>query len=215
MAIDAVVFDLDGLMFNTEIVFNEVGHEILRRRGKQMTRELIDQMMGRRAHEAIQIMIDLHQLPDTVHELGEESQVLFFELARDRLAPMPGLLTLLDRIEQLGLPRAVATSSSRPYMERILRQFDLLRHFQATLTAEDVTHGKPSPEIYLAAAQALGVEPTRMLVLEDSQNGTNAAAAAGAVIVSVPQEHSAHQDFSRAAFVADRLDDPRVLALLG
>jgi HAD superfamily hydrolase (TIGR01509 family) len=215
MAIDAVVFDLDGLMFNTEIVFNEVGHEILRRRGKQMTRELIDQMMGRRAHEAIQIMIDLHQLPDTVHELAAESQILFFELARDRLAPMPGLLTLLDRIEQRGLPRAVATSSARPYMERILREFQLLDRFQATLTAEDVTHGKPSPEIYLAAAQVLGVEPTRMLVLEDSQNGTNAAAAAGAVIVSIPQEHSLHQDFGRATFVSDRLDDPRVLALLG
>lgn len=214
MTIDAVVFDLDGLMFNTELVFNEVGHEILRRRGKRMTRELIDQMMGRRAHEAIQIMIDLHQLPDTVHELAEESQILFFELARDRLAPMPGLATLLDRIEELGLPRAVATSSSRPYMERILREFGLLSRFQATLTAEDVTHGKPSPEIYLAAARALGIEPTRMLVLEDSQNGTIAAASAGAVIVSVPQEHSVHQDFSRATFVASGLDDPRVLGLL-
>lgn len=213
MAIKAVVFDLDGLMFNTEEVFHDVGLELLRRRGKVMTLDLVNRMMGRRAHEALRIMIEEHELPDTVHELAEETQVLFFELATDRLAPMPGLAELLAFVDSRGLPKAVATSSSRPYMERILNQFQLLSRFDATLTAEDVTHGKPHPEIYLQAAARLGVQPAEMLVLEDSQNGTNAAAAAGAVIVSIPQTHSADHDFSRASLIAARLDDPAVLAL--
>lgn len=214
MPIRAVVFDLDGLMFNTELIFDEVGRELLRRRGRVMTPELINQMMGRRAVEALQIMIDMHDLPDTVHELATETQVLFFELAADRLAPMPGLYELLEHIESRQLPKAVATSSSRPYMERILDQFGLLPRFDTTLTAEDVTRGKPHPEIYLAAAERLSVTPEEMLVLEDSQNGTNAAAAANAVVVSIPQEHSARHDFSNATVIARRLDDPVILDLL-
>src|SRR5258708_26095053 len=92
----AVVFALDGLMFNTEDIFNEVGRLVLARRGKEMTRELLQQMMGRRAPEAIQRMIEFHELPDTVLGLIDETRVLFTELAGDRLAPMPGLYTRLD-----------------------------------------------------------------------------------------------------------------------
>ena len=213
-AIKAVVFDLDGLMFNTEDIFNEVGRLVLARRGKEMTRELLQQMMGRRAPEAIQRMIEFHELPDTVLGLIDETRVLFTELAGDRLAPMPGLYTLLEHIEMRGMVKGVATSSGRRYLEEILNRFELLERFHLTLTAEDVTHGKPHPEIYLTAAERLGVAPGEMLVLEDSHAGTSAGVSANAVVVSVPNDHSRHQDFSHAAYVASRLDDPYVLQLL-
>src|SRR6516165_5497388 len=107
--IRAVVFDLDGLMFNTEDIFNEVGRVVLKRRGKEMTRELLQQMMGRRAPEALGLMIEFHALvDDTVGGLIEETRTLFTELAVDRLAPMPGLDALLDRIEARGLAKGVA-----------------------------------------------------------------------------------------------------------
>jgi beta-phosphoglucomutase-like phosphatase (HAD superfamily) len=128
----AVVFDLDGLMFNTEDIFNEVGHEVLRRRGKQMTRELLQQMMGRRAPEALRIMAEYHQLTDTVPDLIDETRTLFFELAGDRLAPMPGLFELLAHIESRALPKAVATSSGRRYLEQILGRFELMERFHLT-----------------------------------------------------------------------------------
>jgi len=214
-AIRAVVFDLDGLMFNTEDIFNEVGRVVLQRRGKEMTPALLQQMMGRRAPEALSLMIDFHALvQDTVHGLITETRTLFTELAVDRLAPMPGLFTLLERIESRGLAKGVATSSGRPYLEDILKRFDLLQRFSLTLTAEDVTHGKPHPEIYLTAAERLGVAPAEMLVLEDSHAGTTAAVSAGAVAVSVPNDHSRCLDFSHATYVANRLDDPYVLQLL-
>lgn len=212
--IRAVVFDLDGLMFNTEDIFNEVGHLTCRSRGKEMTLDLLQQMMGRRAPEAIAMMIEYHGWPDTVEALIDETRKMFFELAEERLAPMPGLFELLARIESRGLPKAVATSSARRYLEEILRRFDLLERFDFTLAAEDVTHGKPHPEIYLSAAQRLGVAPHEMLVLEDSHAGSKAGVAAGAVVISVPNDHSRYQDFSHATAIATRLDDPCVLELL-
>ncbi len=212
--IQAVVFDLDGLMFNTEEIFHLTGHELLRRRGIDATPEIFAGMMGRRANEAFQAMIDIARISDSIDDLKFESEIIFRELMVDRLAPMPGLFELLQTIEGRGLPKAVATSSERKYMHEMLSTFDIVARFDALLTAEDVTHGKPHPEIYETAARRLGIEPSRMLVLEDSQNGTHAAAAAGAVVISVPHEHSAHHDFTVAYHVAESLVDPVILRLV-
>jgi len=212
--IKAVVFDLDGLMVNTEDIFNEVGHEVLRRRGKVLTPELLSQMMGRRAPEAFQYLVDAHGLTESVEELLDESRVLFQALAVERLATMPGLLELLSHIEGLQLRKGVATSSGRTYLEEILGRFDLQPRFHVTLAAEDVTHGKPHPEIYLTAAERLEVSPGEMLVLEDSHAGTTAGVQANAIVVSVPTVHSRYQDFSHAWGIAERLDDPQILSLL-
>lgn len=214
LEIRAVVFDMDGLMFNTEEVFNRSGAELLRRRGKDAPPQLFHAMMGRRAQEAFQVMIDMMELTESIDELQEESEEIFFSLLDEILAPMPGLLELLNRIEERQLPKAVATSSHRSYLNQILGRFDLLPRFQHTLTAEDVTHGKPHPEIYLTAAQRLEVSPHEMLVLEDSENGTKAAAAAGAHIISVPHEISRNHDFSSAKAVAESLHDPVIHDLL-
>lgn len=207
----AVVFDMDGLMFNTELVFNATGTELLRRRGKTPHPELFARMMGRRAPDAFAAMIELMELTETFEQLREESEAIFAGLLEDFLAPMPGLFTLLDRIEAAGLPKGVATSSSRRYLEEMLGRFELLHRFDMTLGAEDVTHGKPHPEIYLTAARRLEVDPTEMMVLEDSEAGTRAAAAAGAQVISVPHEHSRAHNFETATAVAQRLDDPVIL----
>lgn len=212
--IRAVVFDMDGLMFNTEEVFNRSGVELLRRRDKVATPALFHAMMGRRAHEAFACMIEMMELDESIEDLQAESEEIFDSLLDEILAPMPGLLQLLDVIEARNLPKAVATSSHRNYLNNILGRFDLLPRFSHTLTAEDVTNGKPHPEIYLKAAQTLQVDPSEMLVLEDSENGTRAAAAAGAHIISVPHEMSSHHDFSSAKAVATSLHDSVIHDLL-
>jgi beta-phosphoglucomutase-like phosphatase (HAD superfamily) len=99
-------------------------------------------------------------------------------------------------------------------MTHLLQKFDLLHRVDFTLTAEDVTHGKPHPEIYLAAAKLLNVEPAEMLVLEDSETGTRAAAAAGAYVVSVPSRHTSYGDFSMSRLLIPSLLDERLHALL-
>jgi HAD superfamily hydrolase (TIGR01509 family) len=211
--IKAVVFDFDGLMFNTEEIFNRSGRELLRRRGLEMTPELLTLMMGRRADEAFPLMIAELGLTESAADLRAEERTIFQDMLWTDVAPMPGLFELLTAIESRALPKGVATSSRRPYIESVLRKFELVDRFDLLLTSEDVTEGKPHPEIYLTAASRLGVRPAEMLVLEDSEIGTRSAAAAGAVAVSIPHEHSRHHDFSAATFVAERLDDPQILRL--
>jgi HAD superfamily hydrolase (TIGR01509 family) len=211
----AVVFDLDGLMFNTEELYQGVGAEILRRRGKLFEADLLDAMMGCPARVALQRMINWHQLDDTVAQLAAETDELFDTVLDERLDVMPGLLDLLNRLEEAGLPRAIATSSGPAFVRKVLAKFDLARRFQFILTCDDVTHGKPHPEIYLLAATRFERQPSELLVLEDSQNGCNAAVAAGAVTVAVPGGHSLRHNFAGAALVANNLADPRILALLG
>jgi HAD superfamily hydrolase (TIGR01509 family) len=212
--IEGVVFDLDGLIVNTEAVFNRAGHELLRRRNKEMTPEILTQMMGRRPPEAFAAMVEMTGITDPIEMLMAESQQIFTELLDDHLVTMPGLFELLDEIERRKLGKGVATSSPRGYLHDILGRFDLLSRFEFTLTSEDVMHGKPDPEIYLTAAKRLNIAPAHMLVLEDSEAGTQSGAAAGAVVIAVPHEFSDWHDFSAATDTASRLDDPVIMDLL-
>ena len=205
--IDAVVFDMDGLMFNTEDLYDQVGDAILLKRGQRFTNEVKLAMMGLPGDKAFQVMIDRCQLDDSIEELQSETEALFAEMLPREIRTMPGLLELLDRLEKKGIPKGIATSSHRRFAKVALEQFDLGPRFQFVLTAESVTNGKPHPEVYLLAAEKMKVSPQSMLVLEDSHTGSTAAAAAGACVIAVPTEHSKGCDFSHVYAVADALHD--------
>lgn len=211
----AVTFDLDGLMFNTEELYDVVMHELCNRRKLVFTDELRVKMMGRPGALALAEMIAHHALDDdTPAAMLEESDLLFNGFLETRLALMPGLLELLDALEAAGRPKAIATSSRRKYVDYVLARFDLADRFRFILSAEDVQHGKPDPEIYLAAASRHNVRPAEMMVLEDSQNGCRAAVAAGAFTVAVPGIHSRTHDFRGVQLVAESLTDPRIYEAL-
>ncbi len=212
--IKAVAFDLDGLMFNTEDIFDLAGKELMRRRGKVMTEECHHAMLGRRPEEAFDALKRLMDIDEPMEVLMLETKELFEGFIDEHLAPMPGLHELLADIDSRGIPRAVATSSPHEYMREMLNRYNLFDGFAHHLAAEDVTQGKPEPEIYLKAAQRLGVEPGEMMVLEDSEAGTRAAAAAGAVIISVPNRHTQVQDFSVATEVVSSLSVPVIRSYL-
>ncbi len=214
LPVRAVVFDMDGLMLNTEDVFDLAGRELLARRGLEMTDVIRHSMLGRRPVDAFNALILHTGMTDRIEDLMHETRELFEEIAENSLATMPGLHDVLELVELRNLPLAVATSSPRAYMTPLLERFDLLHRFSFTLTAEDVTHGKPHPEIYQLAACKLQVPPGRMLVLEDSETGTRAAHAAGACIVSVPNRHTAIGDFSMSRLRIDSLLDQRLHDLL-
>jgi HAD superfamily hydrolase (TIGR01509 family) len=202
-------------MFNTEELYIDVGTELLRRRGYEFSRPLLDQMMGRPSHIALQIMIDTHSLEATVPMLLAETDEIFPAILEARLAPMPGLLDLLDALERHQIPKAIATSSRRVFVDRVLSKFGFHPRFIHILTSEDITEGKPHPEIYQKAAGRLGVLPGQMLVLEDSANGCKSAVAAGAITVAVPGDHNRSHVFPGAELVADSLADERIYGLLG
>jgi HAD superfamily hydrolase (TIGR01509 family) len=206
---------MDGLMFNTEEIYILAGTELLRRRGCEFSEELKDAVMGLRPQPTFETMIRWHGLDESWEEMASESNRVFVGLLDDHLAPLPGLLELLSALEEAGIPKAIASSSGWELVEEIFARFDLRSRFQFILTAEDITHGKPHPEIYLAAAERFGIGPGEMLVLEDSQNGCRAAAAAGAYTVAVPGGHSRRHDFAAASLVVEGLADPRLYEVLG
>ena len=194
----AVVFDLDGLMFNTEELYVEVGTELLRRRGHEFTQELLDQMMGRPSRVALQIMIDTHALQATVEELLAETDEIFPGNPAARLAPMPGLVELLAALERHDIPKGIATSSRRSFVERVLAKFDYQPRFSPILTSEDIANGKPHPEIYLKAAARLGIAPARCSSSKTARTAAGPRWPPGAIAVAVPGDHSRRHDFSGA-----------------
>jgi HAD superfamily hydrolase (TIGR01509 family) len=210
---EAVVFDLDGLMFDTEALFASVASEMLADRGKVFTPEIMRAMIGRRAAEAGEAFRRLSGLDEPVEDLMVEVRQRFYARMDAAVHPTPGLFVLLDRLESRRLPRAVATSSRRSYAEGLLTRHGLIGHFAFVLTGDDVTRGKPDPEIYLKAAGRFGLDPRSMLVLEDSDAGLSAAKAAGAFAVGVPHEHSPGDGLGKADLIVPRLDDPVLLAL--
>jgi len=212
--IEAVTFDLDGLLVNTEELYQHVGSELLRRRGKAFEPDLLDAMMGRPQKVSLAIMIEWHGLADTVEMLAAETGEIFVSLLDTQLKTMPGAVELLDLLDAKGIARGVATSSGPEFACDVLSRMGLLERFTFVLTSADVSQGKPHPEIYQTAARRLGIEPGSMLVLEDSQTGCRAAVAAGAVAVAVPGGHSRRHDFTGARFVAETLADPRIRELL-
>lgn len=211
----AVVFDLDGLLFNTEELYQDVGAELLRRRGHVFEHDLLNAMMGRPSRVALQMMIDHHDLSDTVETLAAETAEIFPAILDARLALMPGAAELLSALEHADIPKAIGTSSGRRFVASVLGRFNLEPRFEFILTAEDVVEGKPAPEIYLKAASRFTVDPNQLAVFEDSQNGCRAAVAAGALAVAVPGGHSLTHNFDGASLIADSLADPRIYALLG
>ena len=212
--IAAVAFDLDGLLVNTEELYQHVGSELLRRRGRSFEPDLLDAMMGRPQQVSLKIMIEWHGLADTIDTLATETHEIFQSLLDTQLRTMPGAVDLLDLLDAQGIARGVATSSGPDFAHDVLGRMGIRDRFAFVLTSADVTHGKPHPEIYQTAARRLAVDPGAMLVLEDSQAGCKAAVAAGAVAVAVPGGHSRRHDFTGARFVADSLADRRIEALL-
>jgi len=214
MRVSAVAFDLDGLMFDTEALFYRVSAEVLAARGKSFTTEIMNAMLGRRAIDAANSLKTLAGLEEPVEDVLAEVRERFYALMDTAVHPTPGLYVLLDHIARRMLPIAVATSSRRSFAGRLLLRHGLHDRFAFVLGSEDVTCGKPDPEIYCLAAQRFGVAASSMLVLEDSPAGVAAAKAAGALTVGVPHERSPADALQAADLLVCRLDDPVLIQLI-
>lgn len=213
--IKAFIFDMDGLMFNTEQIYDDVTRQILAREGHEFTLEVKTAIMGRPGAEAIEILRSTYGLKASTAEIEKDIHQFFDENVERELETMPGLLELIARIEARSFPKAVATSSTKDAAIRNLSQFDLLDRFDPIMTSEDVTLGKPHPEIYLKTSEMMGVSPEEVVVFEDSFHGSKSGAASGALTIAVPTEHSISCDFSHADLVVNGLNDPTIYQFLG
>jgi HAD superfamily hydrolase (TIGR01509 family) len=214
LMIRGVALDMDGLLFETEGLYWQVGDTVLQRRGYRYSKELQNRMMGRVGVAAVQQMIDLHHLDDDAAELLAECDEIFAAMLLLGVEQMPGVDAMIRRFQDKKLPFGLATSSRRRFATVLMDTVDWKSDLKFSLTGDDVTRGKPDPQMYQMAAERLGIPPQQMLVLEDSGNGCAAGVAAGAIVVAVPSEHTKEQCFDGAVLIANTLNDPKLLALL-
>ena len=215
-SIQAVVFDLDGTLIDTEPIFHEAARRLLARHGKELDITVMRSMMGTPAREALPLFRAGHGLTETVEQLAVAYREHFTAAAGgEPMRLLPGVLDLFALLERQRIPKAIGTSSTLPYVKRVLTPHGLLERFNFILTADDVTHGKPHPEMFLKAADRFGVPPANVLVIEDSVNGMKAAKAAGAKCIVVPHDLVPREELHLADAVVPRIDAPAVLAVFG
>ena len=188
--IAAVVFDMDGVIVDTEQVWDEVREELVADWGGRYSPTAQRAMMGMSSGEWSGYMHEELGLSQTPGEINDEVVLRMLHRYRAELPLIDGAVDAVLALAR-SFPLAVASSSNRPLIDAVLETAGITGCFAATVSSEEVARGKPSPDVYLEAARRLGVAPARCAAVEDSANGIRAAAAAGMHVIAYPNRHYA------------------------
>jgi HAD superfamily hydrolase (TIGR01509 family) len=186
--IEGVIFDLDGLLLDSEQVWDEAREELAKERGGRWSDHAQRDMMGMSSPEWSAYMHDVIGLPEPPEEINVEVVRRLEERYRERLPVIPGAQAAVERLAERW-PLALASSSNRELIDLALDLMGVAKYFEATVSSEEVARGKPAPDVYLEAARRLGVDADKAAAIEDSRNGIRAAKAAGMRVVAIPNEH--------------------------
>jgi len=199
-----VVFDLDGVIADSEPLHARANAEYFAGLGPGLVDEaLLDSMMGRRVRDLTDVVARRSRRPPD--EVFAERERVFWRLLEEGLEPRPGVQEAIARLRAAGLTLAVASSGTRGYVAHVLRALGIADRFAAIATGEDVRRGKPAPDVYLLAAERLGVAPGVCAAVEDAPAGVAAARAAGMHVVAVPDGRTVGMDFTGADAVVPDL----------
>lgn len=180
-----MIFDLDGLLVDSESVWDEARREYVAEHGGSWREEATREMMGMASIEWSRYVRDELGVDRPPEAISEEVARRVSELYRERLPLVPGAREAVQRLA-VRWPLGLATSSNREVIDLVLELARLVEAFRATVSSEEVGRGKPAPDVYLEAARRLSVDPGGCAALEDSHNGILSAAAAGMVVIAVP-----------------------------
>jgi HAD superfamily hydrolase (TIGR01509 family) len=186
--IEAVIFDLDGVLLDSEQVWDEVREELVRERGGRWHERAQADMMGMSSLEWSRYMHVELGLGEPPEEISAEVVRRMLDRYRERLPLIDGAAEAVERLAARW-PLGVASSSNRELIDAALEASGLARLFNISVSSEEVALGKPAPDVYLQAARRLGVEPSRAAAIEDSRNGLLSARAAGMRVIAIPNEH--------------------------
>ncbi|MBU0700205.1 HAD-IA family hydrolase [bacterium] len=206
--IKAVIFDMDGLMVDTETVYFIALQQIAQKRGKDFPMALKRAMIGKQGVISMDIFKEYLVLNETAEDLLVEREDVYGGiLNKTELVPLDGLPELLLLIDTMGIPAAIASSSAEQWIRLVINKLGISDRFKAIVSGDNVKNSKPYPDIYLLAAKRLGVLPQYCLALEDTPTGIEAAKRAGMICVAVPNHYSKGLDFSMADMVINSLED--------
>lgn len=209
--IQAFIFDMDGVIIDSEPLHFDVDRQTMAYYGHAVTQEDLERYVGMTNPEQWAIIREEYGIGPTAEEIityqmGRKIE----ELRSAELEPIEGIRELLDELKQGGIPRAIASSSPPVFIEAVVEKFGLQNEFDVVVSGEQVPKGKPAPDVYLRAAELLGVDPAHCVVLEDSKHGIAAAKAAGMRCIGYVNPNSGNQDLSRADLIVGSIGDIRL-----
>lgn len=204
----AVIFDMDGLMIDSErVTYNEYVKKLAQLGHHDFTEELYRNCLGKNKQGICQVFIDHYGQDFPMTEVWDDVHVWIDESLRQYVPKKKGLVELLEYLKANNYKTIVATSSGRARVDEILKNADLTKYFDDTICGDEVTHGKPHPEIFLTACQKLNVSPEEALVLEDSEAGILAAYDGHIDVICVPDmKYPEPQFVEKVTKIVDSLD---------
>lgn len=205
----AVIFDMDGLMIDSErVTYNEYVKKLAQLGHHDFTEELYRNCLGKNKQGICQVFIDHYGQDFPMTEVWDDVHVWIDESLRQYVPKKKGLVELLEYLKANNYKTIVATSSGRARVDEILKNADLTKYFDDTICGDEVTHGKPHPEIFLTACQKLDVKPEEALVLEDSEAGILAAYDGRIDVICVPDmKYPEPQFVEKVTKIVDSLDE--------
>lgn len=192
--IRAILFDMDGTLIDSEPNYRIADQQFLEDFGIELPEEVWDSFVGIGSEKMIAYVKEHYGLQGDTEELLKLKDRYFHEIAAERTEVFPATVRLLQKLKERGFPCAIATGSSKRTLKFSLEATGLVGHFEATVSSEEVAHGKPEPHVFLEAARRLGAQPEECLVLEDSRSGIEAALAAKMRVVALPSVSSLEDD---------------------
>jgi beta-phosphoglucomutase family hydrolase len=201
------IFDWDGVIIDSARLHEESWHQLARELGKTIAPGSFIRGFGMKSARIIEEIHGWATEPEEIARLTNRKEALYREIVkRSRIEPLPGVVEWLHRLNEAGVPCAVASSTQRLNIDAVLERIGLRRAFRAIVSAEDVTHGKPAPEVFEKAADRLKLPAGRCVVFEDAHVGIEAAHAAGMKVVAVTTTHSVGE-LRAADLVVRQLDE--------
>jgi HAD superfamily hydrolase (TIGR01509 family) len=198
----AVLFDMDGVLLDSELYINKAGVEMFREKGFTVDPDDFMEFTGMGEDRYLGGVAEKNDIPFNLEKDKARTYEIYGEMVQNKIKPLPGVTEFIDKCKLKGLKIAVATSADRVKMEINLREINLpIEIFDATVNGLEINHKKPAPDIFLKAAERVGISPLNCLVVEDAVSGVAAGKAAGARVLALTTTFSA-QDLSHADWIA-------------
>ncbi|MDA3941572.1 MAG: HAD family phosphatase [Spirochaetia bacterium] len=203
-----IIFDMDGVLIDSEPLHFDFENRLFKSLGITVSQEVHETFVGTSSKTMWEIIKKTHSLPNTVPELVLKGNSEFLDYLDNQksLELIKGIIELLQRLKVAGFNLILASSSPHKLINHILSKCNIDEYFPIRISGDDVNNGKPDPEIFLKAAEVIGVKPENCLVIEDSTNGVNAAVKAGMKCVGYRNPGSGNQDLKTADLILGSFD---------